>query len=616
MAEDVFGICGTEIAGAFEVREMVAEGGFAVVYRAYHMGFRAPIALKCLKVPQRLKAKQRQEFLKQFQAEAELLFQLSATIPTVVRPLHVDAITLADGRFVPIMALEWLEGQTLHSVLRTRREKKRDGYSLEELVSLTTPIARALEKAHHYKGINGPISIVHRDVKPENIFLAEAAGERNVKILDFGIAKVRSVANQVAGRTSEDGGQRVAFTPAYAAPEQWLPKDYGQTGPWTDVWGMALTLVEGLTLRDVLGSDYAAMIGTAINTERRPTPRSEGIKVSDEVEAVFQKAMAVHPSDRYADAGLFWDDLEQALGIGESVRPGQRRAAPGFTAAPRLHATRLAFRKQSKAAPTTAGESPLARGRAVAAASAALNSDEVPELDLPQPEPESGVVALRTVPTKREARHNAPPPSQRASAAATDQLDAYDLAANAVQPIAATVGLNKFGTTPQTPPSDGPPRRDCVDDFGEVELAAISVPPPMGPLDPRFLGERADSRAPPGSLAAPRSLAAPERSLPCGNSTPARRSSTAVPATRPARRLGTAAPPQRPLRETLKLPVRLILAGILVSVIHRSAEWLTGHELQWSGVRVWMFAGALVTAGILILMWRLATADVERFRDD
>jgi hypothetical protein len=98
MASDVFGIVGSTVAAAFRVEAVVAEGGFAVVYRAHHEGFRAPVALKCLKIPGHMSAEEQARFEQQFGAEAELLFKLSAAIPTVVRPLHV-VITLMDGAY-------------------------------------------------------------------------------------------------------------------------------------------------------------------------------------------------------------------------------------------------------------------------------------------------------------------------------------------------------------------------------------------------------------------------------------------------------------------------------------------------------------------------------------
>ena len=126
MTADIFGIVGTLQAGAFRVEQVVAEGGFAVVYRAYHEAFRAAVALKCLKVPSALTAEQQAEFLEQFREEAELLFRLSAGIPTVVRPLHVGALETPEASFVPFMALEWLDGRTLEQAISERRAQGLD----------------------------------------------------------------------------------------------------------------------------------------------------------------------------------------------------------------------------------------------------------------------------------------------------------------------------------------------------------------------------------------------------------------------------------------------------------------------------------------------------------
>ncbi|HNS97084.1 MAG TPA: serine/threonine-protein kinase [Polyangiaceae bacterium] len=314
MAEDVFGIVGTLVGGAFNVEAVVAEGGFAVVYRAYHAAFHAHVALKCLKVPV-VRRVDRREFLERFREEGEVMFRLSQSIPAVVRPLHVDAFETASGVFVPYMALEWLDGETLDVMIARRRADGLNPMSPKRVVRLLAPVARALQRAHRFPGKDGPVSIVHRDLKPDNIAIATVNNEEVIKILDFGIAKVKSVASQVAGRQSQEAPAAVPFTPGYATPEQWIPKRYGQTGPWTDVWGLALCAVEAMSGKPAIDGDHAAMMGTALDERRRPTPGSEGVRVSDEVEAVFEKALAVDPRDRYHDVGRFWDDLEQALGL-------------------------------------------------------------------------------------------------------------------------------------------------------------------------------------------------------------------------------------------------------------------------------------------------------------
>src|SRR4051812_23317528 len=319
MPEDLFGIVGTVIASAYHVESVVAEGGFGIVYRARHGGFRAPVALKCLKVPQHPGPRYQARFLEQVWAEAEVMFRLSAATSTVTRPLHVDVMNAPNGSFVPFMVLEWLDGDTLDALIRSRAAAGKRPYTLAELMPLLEPVARALERAHHFDGPAGPESIAHCDLKPENVFIANVGGERVAKILDFGVAEVRGAARRAAR-----GADEVAlFTPAYGAPEQWNPKEFGETGPWTDVWGLALTLVEALVGEPVVAGGHATVRAQILERKRRPTPRTHGAIVSDSVEAVFARALAVDPRDRYHDAGAFWRALvaataDRAASLGNS----------------------------------------------------------------------------------------------------------------------------------------------------------------------------------------------------------------------------------------------------------------------------------------------------------
>ncbi len=315
MAEDVFGIVGSLQAAVFRVERVVAEGGFGVVYRAHHEGFKAAVALKCLKIPGAFSAEQRQAFLQKFQEEGEVLFRLSALIPSVVRPLHVGTLESSRHPFVPFIALEWLDGESLDSVIERRRTAGKPPLELSRVVRMMGPVARALECAHKFPGPGGgQLSILHRDLKPENLFLAKVHGQETLKILDFGIGKVRSAATQMVGRVSAEQGGIAAFTPAYGAPEQWLPKRYGQTGPWTDIWGFALCAVEALTNRAPFEGDAPAVMGACINEAERPTPLTFGVKVPDRAEAAFRKALAVDPVNRFHDIGAFWDEIEGASG--------------------------------------------------------------------------------------------------------------------------------------------------------------------------------------------------------------------------------------------------------------------------------------------------------------
>jgi eukaryotic-like serine/threonine-protein kinase len=158
MTQDIFHIVGTTIGGTYEVEKAVAEGGFGVLYRAYHGAFRAPVALKCLKVPASVGENEHPELLERFRKEAEVMFRLSAAIPTVVRPRHVDAFTTDEGVFVPYMVLEWLEGETLDALIIRRAHEGQPALPMKKLVQLLTPIARALERAHNFPATPRPSS--------------------------------------------------------------------------------------------------------------------------------------------------------------------------------------------------------------------------------------------------------------------------------------------------------------------------------------------------------------------------------------------------------------------------------------------------------------------------
>ncbi len=611
MAEDVFGIVGSVVAGAYQVEKVVAEGGFAVVYRAHHAGFRAPIALKCLKIPQHLGSKREAEFLEQFRGEAELLFHLSASITNIVRPLHVDAMTVPDGSFVPFMALEWLEGETLEQIVRRRQTDGRSPLTLKKLIRLLEPVGRALERAHNFQGPDGAISIVHRDLKPENIFLARVAGEEVPKILDFGIGKAKSVASQVAGRSSAPRGEEVtaSFTPAYGAPEQWLPKRYGQTGPWTDVWGLALTMVETMVARPLIDGDHAAMMGTVLDETRRPTPRTEGLEVSDEVEAVFARALALDPRVRYPDAGLFWNELLEAAGMSSDKLGGRRRDLRVDGSAPREEQIEAVMPRTSRPAPVLA-----ARTAETVAAEAAPPSSAAPMDPFGTPLPvRPSRPDLRAVrPAAIEGVDLQPTP------AAAPQIP--DLVLAGAPAGAAPASLAAAAATP--PASASPPTAET--EPAAEESAPESIDHGNPSTDGLYGGAQfqapAETNAPgieldlaPGERPEQR-MSSPDLDAAGG----ALRTST-TPAThsqRPngrgvatkARSLPSFRPPasvkaQSPI-QIYVVPGALVIAGIVLTVASQIYASSTGEVFALGPLTAGMFAGPLVLAGIGLAIWR------------
>jgi formylglycine-generating enzyme required for sulfatase activity len=326
-AEDTLELVGRTIADKYAVESVVGEGGFATVYRAMHVIWKRPVALKVFKAFTNFSEADRQRLLDEFVQEGALLAELSARTAAIVQARDIGMLATPAGGHVPYMVLEWLEGASLEAVMADEQARGLPLRALGEAVRLLDAAAEALALAHR-KGI------AHRDVKPGNVFvLGDPRGECTVKLLDFGIAKVVTDAQKMAGSFTKTSGAVTSFTPAYGAPEQ-FSRTHGATGPWTDVFALALIAVELLTGREALqGDDFLQLAVCSANPDRRPTPRAMGVTVSDEVEAVFAQAVAIKPAQRWQSAGDFWNALRQALRM-EPMRgmtdpsPQQRHAPP------------------------------------------------------------------------------------------------------------------------------------------------------------------------------------------------------------------------------------------------------------------------------------------------
>jgi formylglycine-generating enzyme required for sulfatase activity/serine/threonine protein kinase len=338
---DPLNIVGTTIGEKYDIERVVGEGGFAIVYRAMHKIWRQPVAIKCFKAMMEVAPEQRETLLADFVQEGALLTQLSARNASIVQARDVGTFTTPSGAWVPYMVLEWLEGTTLEAMIdaeRTRRrEEENTGWPVHSAIALLEPVALALDVVHRR-------GIAHRDIKPANIFVLAGGGdESHVKVLDFGIAKVmQSMAEQ--GSFTKTGGHVTSFTPAYGAPEQFT-RARGATGPWTDVYALALLMTELIVGRPPLEGDDFIQLGMAsADLSRRPTPRLFGLDVGEGLEAALQKALAVKPQDRFGTAGEFWQAVRRSqnmealrvTGMPSSVQSGQ--GAPGATAKRTDHA--------------------------------------------------------------------------------------------------------------------------------------------------------------------------------------------------------------------------------------------------------------------------------------
>jgi serine/threonine protein kinase len=298
---DPFDLVGTTLASKYQVECLVEETALSVVYRALHTVWRRPVAIKAFKASAQGEA--RGQLLDAFVREGALLTELSERCAAICQARDVASTTTARGEWVPYMVLEWLDGEPLELLLGRERARGGRRRSVIEAMRLLEPVGTALAVAHER-------GIVHCDVKPGNIFVLNDAPADNLccKLLDFGIAKVL---RRASGSDGAPFGH--SFTPAYGAPEQFSAA-HGKTGPWTDVYALALVLVELLAGREALrGASVDELGARSCDPEKRPTPRTLGVRVSDEEERIFARALAMDPADRFANVGAFWRALRAAV---------------------------------------------------------------------------------------------------------------------------------------------------------------------------------------------------------------------------------------------------------------------------------------------------------------
>jgi serine/threonine protein kinase len=270
-------IVGQLLDGNYEVLRVIGEGGMGRVYEARHTRLHTKrFAVKLL----HHELARQPEVVTRFQREAEAASVL--THPNVVGVYDVN--TSADGR--PYIVAELLQGEELGSYL-----ERLGRLPVAEAVHIVRQVCRALGAAHAH-------GIVHRDVKPENVFLAGPSA--TVKVLDFGISKV---AENSDGLTKTG---TVMGTPDYMAPEQ---ARGDRVDARADIYAVGAILYRALTGRKPFdGMDPMAIL-TAVLTQEPERPSTLEPSVPLSLELIVQRTMAKSPGERFATM----EALEQAL---------------------------------------------------------------------------------------------------------------------------------------------------------------------------------------------------------------------------------------------------------------------------------------------------------------
>jgi serine/threonine-protein kinase len=213
---------GTVVNDRYEIRQSLGKGGMGEVFLAYDRTTQQPVALKIVREESRMPGDD--EALRQ-----ELLLARSVGHPNVCR-VH----DLATSPYGPILVMEHITGQTLHSHIR--RKKAQGGYTADEFRRIAHDVASGVAAIHQQ-------GLVHGDLKPGNVMVTtnQDGSFGKAMVLDFGFAKERARASGRRPGAPPDGG-----TPNYMSPERIRS---GGASPEDDVYALGLTLLEMWTCR-------------------------------------------------------------------------------------------------------------------------------------------------------------------------------------------------------------------------------------------------------------------------------------------------------------------------------------------------------------------------------
>ncbi|MEW5929394.1 MAG: serine/threonine-protein kinase, partial [Gemmatimonadota bacterium] len=292
-------LIGRVVGRHYRIEEVLGDGGFGVVFRAADLRqgrAERAVAVKVLKVPVRAPADEVARLRARFRREASFAARLP-THPGIV-PIYDYGTDEALGRDYIVMEL--LRGEDLRA-----RLSRSDPLPLPQALRILRDAARALCVGHQE-------GLVHRDVKPGNLFLAEpedGGSEPEVRVLDFGIAKpLAHDPEHTATHLTLDG--RAPLSARYAAPEQLAA---GEVTCATDVYALGVVGFEVLT-RTRLFTDADQNRREAGLPVPLPSIRARTPEVPQEVEEVLFQALADEPARRFPDAGAFARALQQACG--------------------------------------------------------------------------------------------------------------------------------------------------------------------------------------------------------------------------------------------------------------------------------------------------------------
>ena len=283
---------GRELGGRYRIEEVIGRGGMGAVYRATDQRLGRPVAVKVITAAAGNDPETRERLRARFKHEAASAARL---------PKHPNAVTVHDYGTDDELGLDYIVMELLEGEDLATRLQQGGVPPMAEALRILRDAARGVAVGHR-------AGLIHRDVKPGNVFLVRHGGEEEVRVLDFGIAKAMAEEDTASAGLTHDG--RAPLSPAYASPEQLRGEP--RLTPASDVFSLGALGFQLLTgTRPFTDADRARM-GAGLEVPV-PALRARNPRVPAEVEEVIRRALAPDPAQRYADANALANALESPL---------------------------------------------------------------------------------------------------------------------------------------------------------------------------------------------------------------------------------------------------------------------------------------------------------------
>lgn len=279
---------GMKVTPSVHLVRPLGAGGMGAVWLADHLGLKTRVVVKFMLDGLDASTNARARFSREAAAAAQV------KSPHVVQML--DHGLTDDG--VPFIVMEYLEGRDLAAVLA-----ERGALEPAEVVTIVAQVAKALSRVH-------AAGLLHRDIKPDNIFVCDGEDELFVKLLDFGIAKSHGEAKDGPLDGDTKTGQ-VVGTPFYMSPEQVTAQK--EVDARSDLWSLAVVAFEALTGQRPFDGPSFGALAVKIATGECPKPSSVHPALPPSVDEWFARACAKNPADRFASAKELAEALREAF---------------------------------------------------------------------------------------------------------------------------------------------------------------------------------------------------------------------------------------------------------------------------------------------------------------